>query len=111
MRRTKQAAREELETVIKAYCFINANLEYIGISDHPDAEAAKVIAQGTLNQLLNRYRDKNGNQAFEDFCKRLGSEYNQSSDLYQDNQPSILDVGIDNHGRDSHELQASEPSA
>ena len=76
MRRTKKAAREELETVIKAYCFINANLEYIGISDHPDAEAAKVIAQGTLNQLLNRYRDKNGNQAFEDFCKRLNSEYN-----------------------------------
>ena len=111
MRRTKQAAREELETVIKAYCFINANLEYIGISDHPDAEAAKLIAQGTLNQLLNRYRDKNGNQAFEDFCKRLGSEYNQSSDSDQTSAAPILDAGTHDYGRDSHELQASEPSA
>jgi hypothetical protein len=93
MRRTKQAAREELENVIRAYCFINANLEYIGINDHPDAEMAKVIAQGTLNQLLNRYRDKNGNQAFEDFCKRLGSEYNQSGDGDQSGPAPISDTG------------------
>jgi len=93
MKRTKQAAREEMECCIRAYCFINASLEGISPADHPDAEAAKLIAQGTLNQLLNRYRDKNGDQAFQEFCKRLGSEYNQSGDSDQGGEPSIPNTG------------------
>lgn len=79
-RRSRAEAKTELETIIKAYCLIGAMLDNVEDSTHPDVPIAKQIAAGTLNQLLTKYRDKNGNQTLEAFIRQLDTRDAQSSD-------------------------------
>lgn len=72
----KYQAIQNFEDGIKAYLFINTILDSYEETDHPHAKIAKFIAKATLNELLQTYMEKNGEQALEDFAAKI----NQGSD-------------------------------
>ena len=72
----KYRAIQHLRDGIKAYVLINSVLDAQPDDLHPDLKAAQFIAKATLNELLDLFMEKNG----EDQLKALADEINGQGD-------------------------------
>ena len=89
-RARRYQAIQNLEDGIRAYCFLSAVLESYTDEDHPHVKLTKFVVQATLNELIDTYHQRNGNEALEEFSQRLSGEASntKSSDSNQDERPA-----------------------
>jgi hypothetical protein len=90
----RYVAIQNLEDGIRAYCFLSAILENYTDEDHPHVKLTRFVVQATLNELIDTYHQRNGNEALEEFSQRLSSEAAniKSSDSDKDERPAEQSV-------------------
>lgn len=88
-RQRKYRAIQHLGDGIKAYVLINAILEAQPDDLHPHIKQAQFIAKATLNELLDLYLEKNGEQQLEALAAEIN---NTGSNDMQDGVPPVPSV-------------------
>jgi len=93
-RARRYQAIQNLEDGIRAYCFLSAVLESYTEADHPHVALTKYVVQATLNELIDTYHQRNGNEALEEFSQRLSGEASniKSSDSDKNERPAEQSV-------------------